>query len=90
MLRVWKAVSNHFSCCASGVSTHGNVVDPDQVGAVDGDTVTAPHVLRVQVLDSNVLDDNVADAANHAKTFSSDDTLVALANDGLVRVDGDA
>lgn len=34
--------------------THGNVVEPDQVSFVDGDGITTPDVLRVDVCDSDV------------------------------------
>lgn len=35
-------------------ATHGNVVEPDQVSLVDGDSITTPDVLRVNVCDSDV------------------------------------
>lgn len=34
--------------------TYGNVVDPDHVGVVDGDGITTPNVLGVDIGDSNV------------------------------------
>ena len=36
------------------METYGDVVDPDQVGVVDGDGITTPDVLRVEVGDGNV------------------------------------
>lgn len=33
---------------------YGNVVDPDEVTVVQGDTVTTPDVLRVDIGDSDV------------------------------------
>lgn len=35
-------------------ATYGNVVEPDQVSLVDGDGITTPDVLRVDVCDSDV------------------------------------
>lgn len=50
-----------------------DVVDPNQVGAVDRDPVTAPDVLGVDLGDVDVLDDDVADAADHAQALAVDD-----------------
>lgn len=33
---------------------YGNVIDPNQVGLIDGDSITTPDVLRVDVRDSDV------------------------------------
>lgn len=65
------------------------MVDPDKVAVVEGDGVSAPDVLRVQVGDGDVLDDDVLGAADDAQALALDDTGVALAEDGLVRSDGD-
>lgn len=46
------------------------VVDPDQVGTVNSDTITTPHVLSVDLGDVNVLDDDVGNAVGHAQTVS--------------------
>lgn len=35
------------------------MIDPDIGRAVEGDSITAPHVLRVDVFDFEVLDDHV-------------------------------
>ena len=67
----------------------GDVVDPDHVGVVQGDGVAAPNVLRVEVGDVDVLDDDVPDAADHPDTLALDDALVANADEGLVGLDGD-
>ena len=72
-----------------GRGAYSNVVDPDQVGVVNGDTVSTPDVLGVDVGDGNVLDDNVSGAANEAQTLTLDHTGRAFTEDGLVRVDGD-
>jgi hypothetical protein len=42
--------------------TYGDSVDPDHVGAVDGDGITAPDVVGVQLGDLDVLDDDVVGA----------------------------
>lgn len=39
----------------------GNAVDPDQVGSVNGDGISSPDVLWVDVGDLDVLDDDVGD-----------------------------
>lgn len=62
------------------------VVDPDLVGAVEGDGVAAPDVLRVEVGDVDVLDDDVALAAADAQALADDDALGPDADDGLVAV----
>lgn len=51
-----------------------DVVDPDEVGAVQSDGITTPDVLRVQVGDPNVLDDDVRSTALDVKTLALDDT----------------
>lgn len=63
------------------------MVDPDEVRAGHLDRVTAPDVLRVQLGDVEVLEDDVLGAADDAEAFASDDALVADADDGLVRLD---
>jgi hypothetical protein len=65
------------------------MVDPDHVGVVQGDGVAAPDVLRVEVGDVDVLDDDVLDAADHPDALALDDALVANADEGLVGLDGD-
>lgn len=65
----------------------GNVVDPDQVGSGQGNSITTPDVLRVQLGDPNVLDDNVLHAIGHAQTLALNNTGGARAEDGLVRGD---
>jgi hypothetical protein len=41
-----------FNC--GGSWTYGDVINPDHVGLVDGDGVTSPDVLGVDVGDGNV------------------------------------
>ncbi|KAI7092133.1 putative pectin lyase [Hortaea werneckii] len=45
--------------------------------------ITAPDILRVEIGDGNVLDDNVAGAANNAQAFAHNSTAVAFADNGL-------
>jgi hypothetical protein len=42
--------------------TYGDSVDPDHVGTIDGDGITTPDVVRVQLGDLDVLDDDVVGA----------------------------
>lgn len=67
----------------------GDVVDPDQVGAGQGDGITSPDVLGVELGDADVLDDDVLHAVGHAQTLALDDSRGAGAEDGLVRGDLD-
>ena len=74
----------------TGDQVSGDVVNPDHVGAVDGDGITTPDVLRVDLSNADVLDDDVLDAASHAETLALHNTLGALADDRLVALDGDS
>jgi hypothetical protein len=47
------------SWCSSSGSTYGDSVDPNHVCAVDRDRITSPDVVRVQLGDLDVLDDDV-------------------------------
>lgn len=66
-----------------------DMVDPDHVGARDGDGITAPHVLGVDLGEVDVLDDDVLDAVGHVHALALDDTGGALADQGLVGLDLD-
>lgn len=66
------------------------MVDPDEVSVVDGDGVSTPDVLGVDIRDSDILDDDVLCATDDAQTLALDDAGAALADQGFVRVDGDA
>lgn len=72
----------------AGDQVSGNVVDPDEVSTIDGDGITTPDVLRVDVGEANVLDDDVLSIGVDANTLALDDTLGALADEGLVGADG--
>lgn len=61
-----------------------DVVDPDEVGAVDGDTVAAPDVLGVDLGNMDVLDDDVLSATDDAKPLAVDDGLRSRAHQRLV------
>lgn len=68
----------------------GYAINPDHVRAIDSNSIASPHVLGVDVGDLNVLDDDVGDAGDHAETLSEDDTGLALADEGLVGLNGDS
>ncbi len=68
----------------------GNMVDPDHVGVVQGDGISTPDVLRVEIGDVDVLDDDVLGTADHAEAFALDDPLASDTDQGLVRPDSDA
>lgn len=80
----------HCDRSVACVSAYLDVVDPDHVGAVQSDTITAPDVLGVDVGDVDVLDDDVLDAADEAQTLALDDTSRALSDQTLVGLDSDA
>jgi hypothetical protein len=48
--------------CAN-VRTYGHSVDPNHVCTCNGDSITAPDVVGVQLGDLDVLNDDVRDAA---------------------------
>lgn len=64
------------------MSTYGNVVDPDEVGSTEGESISTPDVLVVQVADLDVLDNYVL--ASEGKTLALDDTLGSDTKDSLV------
>lgn len=66
-----------------------DVVDPDHVSAGDGDSITTPDVLRVDLGEVDVLDDDVLDTVGHVDTLALDDTGGALADKRLVGLDLD-
>ena len=68
----------------TGDQISGDVVNPDKVSAVDGDSITTPDVLGVDVSETDVLDDDVLGFRNNADTLALDNTLGALADQGLV------
>jgi hypothetical protein len=68
----------------------GDVVDPDEVCAVDGDGITAPDVFRIDIGEAYVLDDYVLCVTDDADSLALNDALGALADEGLVGSDGHA
>lgn len=61
------------------------MVDPNLIRAIKGDRITTPDVLRVQLSDVNVLNNDIADTILQSQTLAPNDTRAANANDGLVR-----
>lgn len=61
-----------------------DVVDPDEVGVAECNRVSAPDVLGIEFLDSDVLDDNVGGAVGDVEAFALDDTAGADAYEGLM------
>lgn len=66
------------------------LTDPDAVGAVDGDGVAAPDVLRVELRDVDVLDDDVLCAVGDVQALAAEDAGGSRADDRLVGADGEA
>lgn len=74
----------------AGDEVGGDVINPDHVGAVNGDGITTPDVLRVDLGETDILNNDVLDVASHADTLALDDTLAALSNQRLVGLDSDS
>lgn len=72
------------------MNTDCNVIDPDHVGAIKSDRITAPDVVRVQFGNLDVLDDDVAGTRNDTQTLALNHTAAALSDDGLLRSNSDA
>lgn len=62
-----------------------DVVNPDLVGAIQTDSITTPDVLRVELRDVDVLDDDILSTAGQAQTLAANDTGAANTDNGLVR-----
>lgn len=62
-----------------------DVVNPDLVGAIQGDSITTPDVLRVELRNVNVLDDDILNTAGQTQTLAAKDTSATNTDDGLVR-----
>jgi hypothetical protein len=71
----------------TGNKVGGYVVNPDKVTAVNGNGISTPHVLRVDIGEADVLNNDVLYAVCHPDALSFDDTLGALADETLVRAD---
>lgn len=61
------------------------MVDPDFAAAVQSNGITTPHVLRVEVGNLNVLNDNIADPIRHPESFALDDATATTADQRLIR-----
>lgn len=60
--------------------TYLDVINPDEVSTVQGDGITTPDVLRVQICNMDVLDDNVAGTTDNLQALSLNDTGATRAN----------
>lgn len=65
-------------------SPYLDMVDPDIRRAIESDGVAAPDILRVQVSDFEVLEDDIVDTACNAESFATDHTVLANALDSLI------
>lgn len=63
------------------------MIDPDVGRAVKSDGITTPDVLRVQVSDLKILENDIVCAACEAETLATDDAVSANSQDGLVAGD---
>lgn len=65
------------------------MINPDHISIIQGDGISTPHILRVNISESDVLDDNVG-CLHDADTFALDGGSTAgLANKRLVARDRD-
>ena len=60
-----------------------NAVDPDEVGVVEGDAVSAPDVLWIDLVDAEIVEDHVLVMCD-AQAFAADRGVGRDADDGLV------
>lgn len=60
--------------------TYLDVINPDEVSTVQGDGITTPDVLRVQICNMDVLDDNIAGTTDNLQALSLNDTGATRAN----------
>ena len=60
--------------------TYLDVINPDKVSTVQGDSITAPNVLRVEVCNVNILNNDVAGTADNLQALPLD-------NSGATRAD---
>lgn len=61
------------------------VVDPDEVGVVQGNGIAAPNILRIEIRNPYILDDNVLRTTDNSEAFALDHAFGADTNDGFVR-----
>lgn len=60
------------------------MVDPNLIRSIKSDRITTPDVLRVQLSDVDVLNNDIADTVLQSQTLAPNDTLAAHTDDGLV------
>lgn len=63
------------------------MIDPDLVTVVEGNSITAPNVLWVELRNVDVLDDHITCAASNAQSFAADNSGVTDTDDTLVATD---
>lgn len=61
-----------------------DVVDPDEIRAGEGNGITSPDVLWVELGDVDVLDDDVLGSVGDSETLSTDHCVGPNTNDGFV------
>lgn len=63
-----------------------DMIDPNKISAIKGNSVSAPNILRVQFSNMDVLNNNILGSLD-IKTLALDDTIRTNTNDRLIRVD---
>lgn len=66
-----------------------DVIDPDHVSAVQGDSITTPNILRVEIRNVHILDDDIVGTADDFQAFPFDDSRATRSDKRLVRLDSD-
>jgi len=74
----------------AGDEIGGDMVDPDKISPIQGDGIASPNVLRVDVGESHVLDNDVLCVGDNANTLALNHTLGALTDQTLVGANGHA
>lgn len=57
------------------------MIDPDIVCTVQGDGIAAPDVLRIDVGNGNILNDDIGSTIYDAQALTLDDTTGSISND---------
>jgi len=66
-----------------------DVVDPDEIRAGEGNGITSPDILWVELGNVDVLDDDVLGSICDSETLSTDHCVGSDTNDGLVGAEVD-
>lgn len=61
-----------------------DVVNPDEVSAIQSNSIATPDVLGIQLRNVDILDDNVACTIANTQTLAANNTRAANTNNGLV------